>query len=112
MSTTSLGFSSNLFMPSTVSSTNNSYVLNVVILVERIKNFHVNLEHHIISNSILNKIPTKVMPPYVRDLLVVLAVHSAVDYLTTSAKSRQVGYPRKGLSMNIKALPYSCLWAW
>ena len=117
MSTTSLGFSSNLFMPSTVSSTNNSHVLNVVSLVERIKNFHVNHQHHIISHSILNKYPTEVIPPYVKDppgllLLVVLAVHSAVDYLTTSAKSRQVGYPRKGLSMNIKALPYSCLWAW
>ena len=45
-------------------------------------------------------------------LLVVLAVHSAVDHLTTSATNRQVGYPRKGLSMNIKALPSSCLWAW
>ena len=70
-----------------------------------------------ISHSILNKIPTEVIPPYVRDLpglllLVVLAVHSAVDYLTTSAKSREVGDRRKGLSMNIKALPYSCLWPW
>ena len=117
MSTTSLGFSSNLFMPSTVSSTNKSHVLNVVSLVERIKNFHVNHQHHIISHSILNKIPTEVIPPYVRDLpglllLVVLAVHSAVDYFTTSAKSRQVGYPRKGLSMNVIVLQSSCLWAW
>ena len=102
-------------MPSTVSSTNNSHVLNVVSLVERIKNFHVNHQHHIISHSILNKYPTEVIPPYVKDppgllLLVVLAVHRAVDYLTTSAKSRQVGYPRKGLPMNIIVLHSSCPW--
>ena len=50
MSTTSLGFSSNLFTSSTVSSTNNSHVLNVVSLVERIKNFHVNHQLHIVSH--------------------------------------------------------------
>ena len=37
-------------------------------------------------------------------LLVVLAVHSAVDHQTKWAKSRQVGYPRNGLLMNTKVL--------
>ena len=43
-------------------------------------------------------------------LLVVLAVHSAVDHETTWAKIRQVGYPWKGLSKNILVLQSSCLW--
>ena len=51
MPATSLGFSSNLFLPSTVSSTNNLHALNVVVrLVESIKNFHVNHQHHSISH--------------------------------------------------------------
>ena len=37
-------------------------------------------------------------------LLVVLAVHSAVDHQNKRAKSRQVGYPRNGLLMNTKVL--------
>ena len=43
-------------------------------------------------------------------LLVVLAVHSAVDHQTTWSKVRQVGYPWKGLSKNILVLQSSCLW--
>ena len=43
-------------------------------------------------------------------LLVVLAIPSAVDHQTTWAKIRQVGYPRKGLSMNIIVLQLICLW--
>ena len=43
-------------------------------------------------------------------LLVVLAIPSAVDHQTTWAKIRQVGYPRKGLSMNIIVLQSSCQW--
>ena len=43
-------------------------------------------------------------------LLVILAVHSAVDHETTWAKIRQVGYPWKGLSKNILVLQSSCLW--
>ena len=43
-------------------------------------------------------------------LLVVLAIHSAVDHQTKWAKSRQVGYPRNGLLMNTKDLQSSCLW--
>ena len=93
MSTTSLGFSSNLFMPSTVSSTNNSHVLNVVSLVERIKNFHVNHQHHIISHSILNKIPTEVILPCVRDLsclLLMLFLPSTVPS-TTLPHQQKIG---------------------
>ena len=43
-------------------------------------------------------------------LLVVLAVHSAIDHQTTWSKVRQVGYPWKGLSKNILVLQSSCLW--
>ena len=43
-------------------------------------------------------------------LLVVLAVHSAVDHQTTWSKVRQVGYQWKGLSNNILVLQSSCLW--
>ena len=49
MLTSSLVFSSLLSLPSTLSSTTNSHVLNVVRLVESINNFHVNHHHHSIS---------------------------------------------------------------
>ena len=65
--------------------------------------------------SYLKKFPTEVIYPNVSDLpglllLVVLAVHSAVDHQTKWAKSRQVGYPRKGFLLNTKDLQSSCLW--
>ena len=65
--------------------------------------------------SLLKKISTEVIHPHVSKLpglllLVVLAVHSAVDHQTKWAKSRQVGYPRNGLLMNTKDIQSSCLW--
>ena len=65
--------------------------------------------------SSTEKILTNVIYPNVSDLpgpllLVVLAVHSAVDHQTTWSKVRQVGYPWKGLSKNILVLQSSCLW--
>ena len=63
----------------------------------------------------IKKITTEMIHPNVSDLpglllLVVLAVHSAVDHQTTWSKVRQVGYPWKGLSKNILVLQSSCLW--
>ena len=55
MLATSLVFSSLLPLPSTVLSTTNSHVLNMVRQVESIKNFHVNQYHHSISGSIWKK---------------------------------------------------------
>ena len=49
MSATSLVISSRLFLPSTVLSTTNSHVLNVVRHVESKNNFHVYHHHHSIS---------------------------------------------------------------
>ena len=68
-------------------------------------------EYHSLVNENFNLCDTS----YVRYLpglllLVVLAVHSAVDHKTTWAKIRQVGYPWKGLSKNILVLQSSCLW--
>ena len=64
---------------------------------------------------LVEKISTEVIYHNVSDLpglllLVVLAVHSAVDHQTKWAKSRQVGYPRNGLLMNTKDIQSSCLW--
>ena len=64
---------------------------------------------------LLFKISTDVIHSNVRYLpglllLVVLAVHSAVDHQTTWSNVRQVGYPWKGLSKNILVLQYKCLW--
>ena len=50
MSATSLVISSRLFLPSTVLSTTNSHVLNVVRHVDRIKNSHLNHHHHSTSH--------------------------------------------------------------
>ena len=55
MLATSLVFSSLLPLPSTVLSTTNSHVLNMVRQAESIKNFHVNQYHHSISGSIWKK---------------------------------------------------------
>ena len=58
---------------------------------------------------LVEETPTEVIHPNASDLpglllLVVLAVHSVVDHQTTRAESRQVGYPRKGFSMENKVL--------
>ena len=71
----------------------------------------ITTEYHSLVNENFNLCDTS----YVRYLpglllLVVLAVHSAVDHETTWAKIRQVGYPWKGLSKNILVLQSSCLW--
>ena len=55
MLATSPVFSSLLPLPSTVLSTTNSHVLNMVRQAESIKNFHVNQYHHSISGSIWKK---------------------------------------------------------
>ena len=65
--------------------------------------------------SSMEKISTNVIYPNVSDLpgpllVVILAVHSAVDHQTTWSNVRQVGYPWKGLSKNILVLQYKCLW--
>ena len=111
MLATSLVFSSLLPLPSTVLSPTNSHVLNTVRHVKSIKNFHVATAYH----DLVEKISTDVIHSNVRYLpglllLVVLAVHSAVDHQTTWSKVRQVGYPWKGLSKNILVLQSSCLW--
>ena len=59
--------------------------------------------------SKLKKIPTVSHLPGLL-LLVVLTIYSAVDHQTTWVRYRQVRYPRKGLSMNIKVLQSSSLW--
>ena len=58
---------------------------------------------------LVEETPTEVIHPNASDLpglllLVVLAVHGVVDHQTTRAESRQVGYPRKGFSMENKVL--------
>ena len=63
----------------------------------------------------MNKVPTEVINHDVSDLPglllhVVLAEHIALNHQTTRAKSRQVGYHRKGLSMSITVFHASCSW--
>ena len=58
---------------------------------------------------LVEETPTEVIHPNASDLpglllLVVHAGHSVVDHQTTRAESRQVGYPRKGFSMENKVL--------
>ena len=59
MPATSLGFSSNLFLPSTVSSTTNTYDLNIVRLVERITIFQVNQHYYSVSHPSWRKFQPK-----------------------------------------------------
>ena len=99
---------------STVSSTTNLLVLNVVRHAKGVKTFMSTTTTAAI-HILVEKITTEVIHPNVRDLpglllLVVLAVHSAVDLQTTRAKCRQLGCPRKRLSVNIKVIQSSCLW--
>ena len=85
-SVTSLVFSSRLSLPSSVSSTNNSNVLDLVKHVESIKSLMsttLTTAYHIL----VKKFSTEVIHPDVSDLpglllLVVLAVHSAADHQT------------------------------
>ena len=114
MSGSSLVFSSNLSLLSTVSSTANSHVLDVVTHVENKKTL---MSTNIITacHMLLKKTLSDVIYPNVSVLpclllQVVLAVHSVVDHQTTLAKIRQVGCQIKGLSMNFIVLQFSCLW--
>ena len=84
----SLVFSSMLSSPSTVSSTTNSRVLSDVSYVQNQKNllYQPPLPHQITSK--LAKVPTEIIHPNVNDfpgllLLVVLAIHSALNHQTT-----------------------------
>ena len=82
MSATSLIFFSLLTLLTTVPSTANSDILNVVRYFESIKNFHATITTMAYQ---IPEIPTEVIHPYVSDLpglllLVVRADHSALDH--------------------------------
>ena len=109
-SLTSVVFFSMLSLPSTVSFTTNSHVVRHVGSITK-KSTTVTTAYHILS---WRKFKRRWYILFVSDLPsplihVVFAVHSVVNHQTTWAKSRQLGYPRKGLSKKNKVLLSSCL---
>ena len=115
MSATSLVFSSRFSLLSTVSSTTNSYVLNVVRHVEIMKNSHVNHHHHSTSHPCKRKFQLKwyilmSVNSLVFSSLLFLLFTVPPIIKTIWAKIRQVGYPIKRFSRSIKVLQDSCLW--
>ena len=115
MSATSLVFSSRFSLLSTVSSTTNSYVLNVVRHVEIMKNSHVNHHHHSTSHPCKRKFQLKwyilmSVNSLVFSSLLFLLFTVPPTTKTIWAKIRQVGYPWKWLSMNIIVIQSRCLW--
>jgi hypothetical protein len=82
-----------LSLPSSASSPINTHELNVVRHVERMKNFDIN---HPLITAYHILITTKVIHPIVSHLpglllLVVVAVHIAVDHQLTCTKCGQTG---------------------